>query len=103
MNENMESTVKAEESTEKLVPHYFYPRMIEMDKILAYWEKYSPREQRVLMLLIGLDGNRPRTLQEVAEEFGVSTARIQQIAVKALYKPYRINRRRPLREWLDNI
>jgi RNA polymerase primary sigma factor len=44
------------------------------------------REQRVLELRFGLDGGRPRTLDEVGREFKVTRERIRQIEAKALSK-----------------
>ena len=46
----------------------------------------NPREQRVLELRFGLDGERPRTLDEVGKEFRVTRERVRQIEAKALSK-----------------
>ncbi|MCD8194765.1 MAG: RNA polymerase sigma factor RpoD [Coprobacillus sp.] len=46
----------------------------------------SEREERVIRLRYGLDDNRPRTLEEVGKEFGVTRERIRQIEAKALKK-----------------
>ena len=46
----------------------------------------TPREQRVLELRFGLDGQRPRTLDEVGREFHVTRERVRQIEAKALSK-----------------
>jgi RNA polymerase primary sigma factor len=46
----------------------------------------SQREQRVLELRFGLVGDRPRTLEEVGQEFQVTRERIRQIEAKALSK-----------------
>jgi RNA polymerase primary sigma factor len=46
----------------------------------------TPREQRVLELRFGLDGQRPRTLDEVGKEFHVTRERVRQIEAKALSK-----------------
>ena len=46
----------------------------------------TSREQRVLELRFGLDGQRPRTLDEVGKEFSVTRERIRQIEAKALSK-----------------
>ncbi len=42
-----------------------------------------PREQRVLKLRYGLDGENPHTLDEIAREFGLSKDRIRQIQCRA--------------------
>ena len=44
------------------------------------------REQKVLSLRFGLEDDRPRTLEEVGEMFGVTRERIRQIEKKALRK-----------------
>ena len=46
----------------------------------------NAREQRVLELRFGLDGQRPRTLDEVGKEFRVTRERVRQIEAKALSK-----------------
>jgi DNA-directed RNA polymerase delta subunit len=44
----------------------------------------SERNRKVIRLRFGLDGGGQRTLQEIAEQFGLSRARIHQIEGKAL-------------------
>ena len=46
----------------------------------------TPREEKVIRLRFGLDDGRPRTLEEVGEEFSVTRERIRQIEAKALRK-----------------
>jgi RNA polymerase primary sigma factor len=46
--------------------------------------RLSPREQRILSLRFGLDGNERQTLEEVAEDMGVTRERIRQIERRAL-------------------
>jgi len=46
----------------------------------------SPRERDVLRLRFGLDDGHQRTLEEVAELFGVTRERIRQIEAKVLRK-----------------
>jgi RNA polymerase primary sigma factor len=46
----------------------------------------SPRERRVLELRYGLDGERPRTLDEVGRTFNVTRERIRQIENQSLKK-----------------
>lgn len=49
-------------------------------------ETLTPREREVLKLRFGLDDDRPRTLDEIGREFGVTRERIRQIETKALRK-----------------
>ncbi len=61
----------------------------------------SPREAEVVRLRFGLVDGRPRTLEEVGKEFGVTRERIRQIESKTLAKlrhPLRSDR---LRDYLD--
>lgn len=49
-------------------------------------QKLSEREQRVVRLRFGLNGEREHTLAEVAQELGVSVERVRQIQVRAIAK-----------------
>ena len=42
------------------------------------------RDRKVLELRFGLKGERPRTLEEVGERFGVTRERIRQVEAKTL-------------------
>jgi RNA polymerase primary sigma factor len=57
------------------------------------------REERVLRLRFGLDDGRPRTLEEVGKEFGLTRERIRQIESHALRKLRHPSRSRKLREF----
>ena len=46
----------------------------------------TPREQTVIRARFGMDGEDPRTLREIGDEFGVQQERIRQIEAKALRK-----------------
>lgn len=63
----------------------------------------SPRERDVLRLRFGMDDNRPRTLAEIGQLFGVTRERIRQIEYKALRKLRHPNRSKRLKEYIDNL
>lgn len=60
----------------------------------------SPREARILRLRFGLDSDRPYTLEEVGQKFGLTRERIRQIEGKALRRLRHPRRARMLREYL---
>lgn len=55
----------------------------ELEEVLS---TLSVREEKILKLRYGLDTNRPLTLQEIGEKFGLTRERIRQIEHKALKK-----------------
>ncbi|TML87056.1 MAG: sigma-70 family RNA polymerase sigma factor [Actinobacteria bacterium] len=59
---------------------------IQTSELRAVLRSLSDREQRVLELRFGLIGERPRTLEEVGQEFCLTRERIRQIEAKALSK-----------------
>lgn len=54
-----------------------------MRKIL---ESLGPRDRSILIRRFGLVDGRPRSLEEVVQEFNLDRAEIRQIEVKALKK-----------------
>ena len=68
----------------------------QLDHVL---DSLDGREERVIRLRFGLDDGRPRTLEEVGQEFGLTRERIRQIESHALRKLRHPSRSRKLREY----
>jgi RNA polymerase sigma factor (sigma-70 family) len=56
------------------------------DNIQMVIKSLSEREQKVLKMRFGLDGNKEMTYDELGREFGVTRERIRQVECKALRK-----------------
>ena len=61
----------------------------------------TPREQKILKMRFGLDGQWAHTLEEVGKEFGVTRERIRQIEAKALTKLKRSKDSKKLKDYLN--
>ncbi len=60
----------------------------------------TEREQEVIRLRFGMDGERPSTLEEVGRAFGVTRERVRQIELKTLAKLRHPSRSDVLRDYL---
>jgi RNA polymerase primary sigma factor len=71
------------------------------EQIRAMVDELEGKEREVISMRFGLDGEEPRTLQEIGEELGLSRERIRQIESKAKEKLRRSHRAHELRGALN--
>ena len=71
------------------------------EQIRALVAELDEKEREVISMRFGLDGEEPRTLQEIGEALGLSRERIRQIESKAKEKLRRSNRAQGLRGALN--
>jgi RNA polymerase primary sigma factor len=57
-----------------------------VDRLLDLLQELDERERMILKMRFGLDGSRPRTLEEVSQEIGRTRERVRQIQNQALSK-----------------
>ncbi len=91
--EDKESESPVEYTTKQLLREELYSILTEL----------NDREEKVIRLRYGLDDNRPRTLEEVGKEFGVTRERIRQIEAKAIRKLRHPTRSKRLGDYKDKI
>jgi RNA polymerase primary sigma factor len=59
-------------------------RQLRREELFRVLDSLPARDRKVLELRFGLKGERPRTLEEVGERFGVTRERIRQVEAKTL-------------------
>ncbi|NLB40286.1 MAG: RNA polymerase sigma factor RpoD [Erysipelotrichaceae bacterium] len=90
------------EDKEAETPVEFTTKSLLKDELYEVMKDLTDREERVLRLRYGLDDNRPRTLEEVGREFGVTRERIRQIEAKAIRKLRHPTRAKRLGDFRDS-
>lgn len=71
------------------------------EELLAALEDLTQREKDVIILRYGMDGDEPRTLEEVGRALAVTRERVRQIETSALSKLRKRGRNRRLREMMN--
>ena len=61
----------------------------------------TPREEKVLRMRFGIDGDAEHTLEEVGQDFAVTRERIRQIEAKALRKLRHPSRSKKLKSFVE--
>ncbi len=89
------------EDTKTTAPSDVAAQTMLREQLIAALHKLTPREEQVLRLRYGLDDGRPRTLEEVGNEFVLTRERIRQIEAKALRKLRNPTKSKKLRDYLD--
>jgi RNA polymerase primary sigma factor len=63
----------------------------------------SPREEKILRMLFGMEDGSERTLEEVGRAFSITRERIRQIEARALRKLRHPSRSRELKSFFDGV
>jgi len=72
------------EDVHSLAPHEQSAQQARGREIAGALEQLNPRMRRVLSLRFGLDGESPRTLEEVGTQLGITRERVRQLETRAL-------------------
>lgn len=88
---NSESPSPEEEAMDK----------VECEEIKAILKGLNKKEETVITLRFGLDGDKEKTLEQIGHMFGVTRERVRQIEEQALSKLRHPTRAKKLRDYLE--
>ena len=83
-----------------MAPEEMASFMLLREQLFEVLNTLTEREAKVLKLRFGLEDGRPRTLEEVGDEFKVTRERIRQIEAKALRKLRHPTRSKKLKDFM---
>jgi RNA polymerase primary sigma factor len=89
------------EDSDAVVPLDAASFLLLQEQLQNVLHSLTERETTVIQMRFGLLDGRPRTLEEVGQEFGVTRERIRQIESKTLSKLRHPSRSQKLRDYLD--
>ncbi|MCY7302929.1 MAG: sigma-70 family RNA polymerase sigma factor [Thermoleophilia bacterium] len=72
------------EDQNALAPELETSESFRSSELAAAMLRLNPRQQRVLTERFGLDGGRPKTLEEVGDVLGITRERVRQLETRAL-------------------
>jgi RNA polymerase primary sigma factor len=76
-------------------------RQLLRERIAEVLRSLSPRDQEVIKLRFGLEDSQPRSLDEIAQQFGITRERVRQIEARGLKKLRQPERRARLEEFAE--
>jgi RNA polymerase primary sigma factor len=89
------------EDTDAVSPVEEVGDIVQREQIGQVLDTLTHRERRIIKLRFGLEGEEPRTLEEIGHRFGVTRERIRQIEAKTLAKLKAYRGTQDLRTFLD--